>query len=80
MAASKLAFAPRGQISVAQLVKRDLPEIGLKKAAPPAPPAPTPSGGFARPPGKGAMFGLGVLAALGVLGAGVAVSRRRPRR
>jgi hypothetical protein len=52
IAASKLAFAPRGQLSVAQMVKRDLPEIGLKKAAPPAPPAPGPQGGFAKPPGR----------------------------
>ncbi len=80
IAASKLAFAPRGQISVAQLVKRDLPEIGLKKVEPPAPPAPGPTGGFAKPPGKGAMIGLGLTAALAALGAGMAASRRCPRR
>ncbi len=80
IAASKLAFVPRGQISVAQMVKRDLPEIGLKKATPPAPPAPAPQGGFAKPPGKKAMFGLGVLAVVAVLGAGVLATRRRPPR
>jgi hypothetical protein len=84
IAASKLAFAPRGQLQVAQMVKRDLPEIGIKKAdpaAPPAPPAPAPPGGFAKPPRKGAMFGLGVLAAAVALGVGVLASRRRsPRR
>jgi hypothetical protein len=52
IAASKLAFAPRGKISVAQMVKRDLPEIRVRKAAPPAPPAPAPQGGFAKPPVK----------------------------
>jgi hypothetical protein len=80
IAASKLAFAPRGQLSVAQMVKRDLPEIGLKKADPAAPPAPAPPGGFAKPPRKGAMFGLGLLAAVAALGAGVLVTRRRSPR
>jgi hypothetical protein len=79
IAASKLAFAPRGQISVAQMVKRDLSEIGLKKAPPAAPPAPAPQGGFAKPPGKGAMIGAGVLAGLLVLGAGARFLRRRQR-
>jgi len=79
IAASKLAFAPRGQISVPQMVKRDLWEIGLKKESPAAPPAPTPPGGFARPPGKSAMLGLGALAAFAALGAGVLVTRRRSK-
>jgi hypothetical protein len=77
IAASKLAFVPRGQISVPQMVKRDLPEIGVRKEAPPPPPGPTPPGGFAQPPGKKAMFGLGVLAAIAALGLGVHVTRRR---
>src|SRR5205807_9029179 len=34
IAASKLAFAPRGKLDVARVVNRDLWEIGLKKAAP----------------------------------------------
>ncbi|HWO24213.1 MAG TPA: hypothetical protein VNO30_35965, partial [Kofleriaceae bacterium] len=79
IAASKLAFAPRGQMSVAQMVKRDLPEIGLRKAAPGAPPAPTPSGGFAKPPGKSAMIGAGIVAALLALGVGARRLRRRQR-
>jgi hypothetical protein len=83
IAASKLAFAPRGQMSVAQMVKRDLPEIGLRKAAPAAPPAPAPPGGppggFAKPPGKGAMIGTGVAAALLALGVGARRLRRRQR-
>jgi hypothetical protein len=77
IAASKLAFAPRGQLSVAQMVKRDLPEIGVKKVEPPAPGAPGPSGGFAKPPGKGAMIGAGVIAALLALGAGARARRRK---
>jgi hypothetical protein len=78
IAASKLAFVPRGQLSVAQMVKRDLPEIGLRKAAPASTPtAPTPPGGFAKPPGKGAMIGAGVIAALLVLGAGARRLRRK---
>jgi hypothetical protein len=79
IAASKLAFAPRGRISVPQLVKRDLWEIGLKKEAPAAPPAPTPPGGFAKPPGKSAMIGAGVLAGLIALGAGARLLRRKQR-
>ncbi|HWO24211.1 MAG TPA: DUF2330 domain-containing protein [Kofleriaceae bacterium] len=82
IAASKLAFVPRGQLSVAQMVKRDLPEIGVKKADPAAPGTPPagPPGGFAKPPRKGAMFGLGALAAAMALGAGVLAKRRRSRR
>jgi len=79
IAASKLAFAPRGQLSVAQMVKRDLPEIGLKKVEPQAPQAPAPQGGFAKPPGKRAMIGAGVLAGLIALGAGARALRRRRR-
>jgi hypothetical protein len=77
IAASKLAFVPRGQISVAQLVKRDLPEIGVKKVEPGAQPAPQPPGGFAKPPGKKAMIGAGVIAALLALGAGARARRRK---
>jgi hypothetical protein len=59
-------------------VKRDLPEIGLKKMDPAAPPAPAPQGVFAKPPGGKAMFGLGLLAAAAALGAGALARRRRP--
>jgi len=78
IAASKLAFVPRGQISVAQMVKRDLPEIGLKRALPEAPPAP--DGGFAKPPTKKGMFGAGVLAVVAGLGIGVLARRRKQPR
>ena len=58
--ASKVAFAPRGKVRLASLVKRDLPEIGIRRWRP-APVAPTvtpstpaaPAGGFATPPPSG---------------------------
>jgi hypothetical protein len=68
MAASKTAFAPRGQLQLASVIKRDLWEIGYKKAAPqvkPAPPAPK----------KTMWFGGGAL--LGILLVGIGVRRRR---
>jgi hypothetical protein len=34
VAARKLAFAPRGKLALAQVIGRDLWEIGFKKAAP----------------------------------------------
>jgi hypothetical protein len=75
IAANKLAFAPRGKLEVASVVKRDLWEIGLKKdgGAPPG------GGKFATPPIK-KLQGLG----LGVLGLVAALAvfwiRRRGRR
>ncbi|MEJ7603059.1 MAG: DUF2330 domain-containing protein, partial [Kofleriaceae bacterium] len=48
IAASKTAFAPRGKLPLAQLIKRDLWEIGFKKAA--ATPAPPKGTKFATPP------------------------------
>ncbi len=58
--ARKVAFAPRGNVRLASLVKRDLPEIGIRRWRPaPAAPAVTPStptapaGGFATPPPSG---------------------------
>jgi hypothetical protein len=56
--ASKTAFAPRGKLELASVIKRDLWEIGYKKAAA-TKPAPAP-GKFATPP-KGMSFGIGVL-------------------
>ncbi len=54
--ASKTAFAPRGKLELASVIKRDLWEIGYKKAQAQSP-AP---GKFATPP-KGMSFGIGVL-------------------
>ncbi|MBL9015517.1 MAG: DUF2330 domain-containing protein [Myxococcales bacterium] len=76
--ANKLAFAPRGKLDVASVVKRDLWEIGLRRAATPAP-APAPPGTkFATPPGTKAMgFGLGASAALVLIAAGLLIGRRK---
>ncbi|HTR49924.1 MAG TPA: DUF2330 domain-containing protein [Kofleriaceae bacterium] len=78
IAASKLAFAPRGKMQLAQVIGRDLWEIGLKKERPAGA---APSGGFAKPPAGGGAkamgFGLGALAALGLIGAASLVRRKR---
>jgi hypothetical protein len=76
IAASKLAFAPRGKLQLAQLIGRDLWEIGVKKERP----APAPTGGFAKPPAtraKAMGFGLGALAAFGLLGLASLLRRNR---
>jgi hypothetical protein len=76
IAASKLAFAPRGKLEVAGVVKRDLWEIGLKRGGP----ATAPGGGkFATPPIK-RLQGLGLVGLLGVLGACAALAVRRRSR
>jgi MYXO-CTERM domain-containing protein len=87
-----LAFAARGQIQLARVVRRDIPELGIAIGASAAPPAPGPpppagSGGSASPerPSKG-RSGCGCttagasgadLAALGLVGLGLARARRR---
>jgi hypothetical protein len=78
IAASKVAFAPRGKLDVASVVKRDLWEIGLKKEGA----APTPAGGgkFATPPIKKLQgFGLGAMLGLIAISAGLLIRRRRTR-
>jgi hypothetical protein len=81
IAASKLAFAPRGKLEVASVIKRDLWEIGLKKDSSGAAPAPPGGGKFATPPIKKFQgFGFGALLGLGLVGAGLAIHRRRARR
>jgi hypothetical protein len=82
IAASKLAFAPRGKLEVASVVKRDLWEIGLKKDSVSAP-SPSPSGGgkFATPPIKKVQgFGFGAMLGLVAISAGLLISRRRQTR
>ncbi len=77
IAASKLAFAPRGKLEVASMVKRDLWEIGLKKAAPNKAPAPAGTK-FAQPPGTKAMgFGFGASAGLMIVALFLLISRRK---
>ncbi|MGE0396411.1 MAG: DUF2330 domain-containing protein [Kofleriaceae bacterium] len=78
IAASKLAYAPRGQLSLPTVVKRDLWEIGMKKSSSPAPSQK--KGGFATPPGGKTMglgFGGGVLGGLAMLGLIALVARKR---
>jgi hypothetical protein len=70
IAASKVAFAPRGKLDLAQAIKRDIWEIGFKKTAPPPAPAPT-------PPAKRMWLGGGLLAGLLLLCLGAAIARRR---
>ncbi|MDQ3338838.1 MAG: DUF2330 domain-containing protein [Myxococcota bacterium] len=68
VAASKVAFAPRGKMELAGVIKRDLWEIGYKKAPPAVKPAP--------PTSKKTMwFGGGAL--LGLMLIGIGARRRR---
>ena len=78
IAASKLAYAPRGQLQLPTVVKRDLWEIGMKKA-PAAAPSPKPSGGgFATPPKTmGVGLGGGIAGGALLLGLLALVRRRR---
>ena len=78
IAASKLAFAPRGKLEVASMVKRDLWEINLKKSPSARPtPAPGPTK-FAQPPGTKAMgFGFGVSAGVRFIALFLLISRRK---
>ncbi len=81
IAAGKLAFAPRGQLSLPGVVKRDLPEIRLRKDGA-AGPGPSPSGNpkFATPPGtKLQGFGFGALLGMSLLAGGALIRRRRTR-
>jgi hypothetical protein len=74
IAATKVAFAPRGALSLPDVISRDLPEIGVKKAGR----APSGGGGFAKPPGQHLRFmGLGALGAMLLIGLGVLAMRRR---
>ena len=79
LAADKLAFAPRGQLALETVIKRDLWEIGFKKSSTPARSSTRPPGQkFATPPGTKAMgFALGVLAGIALLGFGTAVAVRK---
>jgi hypothetical protein len=82
IAASKVAFAPRGKLEVASVIKRDLWEIKLKKADGPATAPSSPGGGkFATPPIKKVQgFGFGAMLGLVAISGGLLISRRRARR
>jgi hypothetical protein len=78
IAASKLAYAPRGKLALPTVVKRDLWEIGMKKSPTPAP-APK-GGGFATPPGGKTMglgFGGGIVGGVVLLGLLALITRRK---
>jgi hypothetical protein len=70
LAAQKTAFAPRGKFQLASVIKRDLWEIGFKKAAPqPSTKAPAPK--------KTMWFAGGALIGLLLAGGAYAARRRR---
>ena len=72
IAAQKVAFAPRGKLELAGVIKRDLWEIGYKKApAASKSKAPPPASG-----GKTMFFGGGALGLLGIA-LGLRIARRR---
>jgi hypothetical protein len=77
IAASKLAYAPRGQLALPTVIKRDLWEIGMKKASP----APAPKSGFSTPPSGGKTMGIGfgggILGGIAMLGLIALVTRRK---
>jgi len=78
IAASKVAFAPRGKLEVAGVIKRDLWEINLKKAS--SSPAPSGGGKFATPPIKQIQgFGFGAMLSIVAISAGLLISRRSRR-
>jgi hypothetical protein len=74
--ARKLAFAPRGKLRLPLIVKRDVPEIGVKKWRPPIKPIAPPT---TKSPssGKTQFLFAGVLAALGALASALVHRRRR---
>jgi hypothetical protein len=81
IAASKLAYAPRGKLNLGTVIKRDLWEIGYKKSSSTAPTTPAPGGTkFATPPGSKAMgfgFGAGAIGGMLILGLSMLVLRRK---
>ena len=82
IAASKLAYAPRGKLALGSVIKRDLWEIGYKKSSSATPaPAPAPGGTkFATPPGTKAMgfgMGMGAIGGMLLIGLGMLVMRKK---
>ena len=79
IAASKLAYAPRGRLALNTVIKRDLWEIGYKKSSTTPATVPAPKGTkFATPPGGKAMgFGVGAVGGLMLLGLGLLLTRKK---
>jgi hypothetical protein len=73
VAASKLAFAPRGKLSLPTVIARDLDEIGVKKWRP----APSKPSNATPPTVKAMSLGAGVLGALALIGLGSLIARRK---
>jgi hypothetical protein len=69
----KTAFAPRGKLQLAGVIKRDLWEIGYKKAPPPPPKVPAP----AQVPSTKKTMWFGAGAAIGLLLVGLGLARAR---
>ncbi len=72
LAATKLAFAPRGQLALPAVIKAPIPELGIKPAAASG----GGSGGFAKPP-KGAFLFVGALGGALLVGLGRLLRRRK---
>ncbi len=74
IAATKLAFAPRGALALPSVIKADIKELGVRRAA-----TGGGGGGFAQPPGGGKAMGLGLgaLGGLALIGLGFLLTRRR---
>ena len=74
IAATKLAFAPRGALALPSVIKADIKELGVRRST-----ASGGGGGFAQPPGGGKAMGLGLgaLGGLALIGLGVLLTRRR---
>ncbi|HTR49079.1 MAG TPA: DUF2330 domain-containing protein [Kofleriaceae bacterium] len=69
VAATKLAFAPRGALSLPSVITKDIPEIGVKKSGAARSGSGGGSGGFATPPTRRLMgLGLGALVAFAMIG------------
>jgi hypothetical protein len=76
IAASKTAFAPRGQLHLGSVINRDLWEIGYQRTPAPAPPKPASPAPSTAPAKKTMWFGGGALAALLLIGLGALLARK----
>ncbi len=79
MAAGKTAFAPRGKLTLGNVIKRDLWEIGYKKSPPPQPQKPATPATTTPAVKKTMWFGAGALGGLMLIGMRALIARRRRR-